>query len=168
MVEVLSPSNEDVDRTEKFREYARLGVGQYWIVDFANRRIEQRIGDAGEIVPTLPSAHFDRVVHDPPTLALAGELYSLQFYRELFRVTRAGGRLFHYTGAPGRRNRGRDLPASVAQRLREAGFASVRPRPETQCCTGLSHRTGSRASASTCAAAAIRRACSRASTCSRS
>jgi len=97
---------------------------------FANRRIEQRIGDAFEVVPTLPGAHFDRVVHDPPTLALAGELYSLEFYRELFRVTRPGGRLFHYTGAPGSRNRGRDLPASVGQRLREAGFASVRPRPE--------------------------------------
>jgi predicted methyltransferase len=60
---------------------------------FANRRIEQRIGDAVEVVPTLPSAHFDRVVHDPPTLALAGELYALEFYRELFRVTRPGGRL---------------------------------------------------------------------------
>jgi uncharacterized protein len=97
---------------------------------FANGRIEQRLGDAFEIVPTLPSANFDRVVHDPPTLALAGELYSLGFYRELFRVTRVGGRLFHYTGAPGSRNRGRDPPASVAQRLREAGFASVRPRSE--------------------------------------
>jgi predicted methyltransferase len=97
---------------------------------FANQRIEQRLGDAFEVVPTLPTASFDRVVHDPPTLALAGELYSLEFYRQLFRVTRPGGRLFHYTGAPGSRHRRRDLPASVGQRLREAGFASVRPRPE--------------------------------------
>lgn len=94
-----------------------------------NPKIERRIGDSAEIVPTLPDCFFDRVVHDPPTLALAGELYGLAFYRELRRVLRPGGRLFHYTGAPGRR-RGLDLAAGVARRLREAGFSRVRPRPE--------------------------------------
>lgn len=40
VVEVLSPSNADVDRGEKAREYAGLGVGQYWIIDFSARRLE--------------------------------------------------------------------------------------------------------------------------------
>ena len=40
VIEILSPTNEQEDRVEKFREYASLGVGQYWIVDFTNRRIE--------------------------------------------------------------------------------------------------------------------------------
>jgi Uma2 family endonuclease len=42
VVEVISPGkeNEDRDRKTKCREYARLGVGEYWIVDFPNRRIE--------------------------------------------------------------------------------------------------------------------------------
>jgi uncharacterized protein len=96
---------------------------------FDNPRIERRMGDSAEVVPTLPAGSFDRVMHDPPTLALAGELYGLAFYRELRRVLRPGGRLFHYTGAPGR-HRGRDLPAGVAHRLREAGFRKVEPRPE--------------------------------------
>lgn len=96
---------------------------------FESPRIERRIGDSAEVVPTLPERSFDRIVHDPPTLALAGELYGLAFYRELRRVLRPGGRLFHYTGAPGRA-RGRDLPSGVAQRLREAGFARVQLRPE--------------------------------------
>jgi predicted methyltransferase len=96
---------------------------------FDLKRIERRIGDSAEIVPTLPVGSFDRIVHDPPTLALAGELYGLTFYRELLRVLRPGGRLFHYTGAPGR-HRGRDLPGGVAQRLREAGFIRVETRPE--------------------------------------
>jgi Uma2 family endonuclease len=39
-VEILSPTNEDTDRVEKFAEYAQLGIDQYWIVDFANRRFE--------------------------------------------------------------------------------------------------------------------------------
>ena len=96
---------------------------------FGSPKIERRIGDSAEVVPTLPEGAFDRIVHDPPTLALAGELYGLAFYRELRRVLRPGGRLFHYTGAPGRA-RGRDLPSGVAQRLREAGFVRVQPRPE--------------------------------------
>jgi Uma2 family endonuclease len=40
VVEILSPSNEREDRVEKRREYAQLGIGEYWIVDFAHRRIE--------------------------------------------------------------------------------------------------------------------------------
>jgi Uma2 family endonuclease len=39
-VEILSPFNEQEDRVAKRLEYARLGILQYWIVDFANRRIE--------------------------------------------------------------------------------------------------------------------------------
>lgn len=97
---------------------------------FESPRIRQLMGDAAAVLPTLPAAHFDRVIHDPPTLALAGELYGLAFYRELFRVLRPGGKLYHYTGAPGSRHRGRDLPASVGERLREAGFVNVRTRPE--------------------------------------
>ena len=62
------------------------------------------------------------MLHDPPRFALAGELYSLSFYTELARVLRRGGRLFHYTGAPNSRSRGRDLAAEVATRLRAAGF----------------------------------------------
>lgn len=40
VIEIISPETEQVDRREKFREYARLGIGQYWIVDFPRRRIE--------------------------------------------------------------------------------------------------------------------------------
>ncbi|MDR3635183.1 MAG: Uma2 family endonuclease [Isosphaeraceae bacterium] len=40
VAEVLSPSKEREDRVTKFREYALLGIGEYWIIDFANRRIE--------------------------------------------------------------------------------------------------------------------------------
>ena len=89
-------------------------------------RIELRTGDASVEVPALPDRSFDVVLHDPPRFALAGELYSLAFYAELARVLRRGGRLFHYTGAPNSRSRGRDLAAEVAARLRTAGFD---PRP---------------------------------------
>lgn len=40
VVEILSPSNEHEDRGDKFEEYAQLGIAQYWIIDFPQRRIE--------------------------------------------------------------------------------------------------------------------------------
>ena len=85
-------------------------------------RIDLQAGDASIEVAALPDGSFDAVLHDPPRFALAGELYSLSFYTELARVLRRGGRLFHYTGAPNSRSRGRDLAAEVAARLRAAGF----------------------------------------------
>jgi Uma2 family endonuclease len=39
-IEILSPSTEREDRFEKRKEYARLGIGEYWIVDFPKRRID--------------------------------------------------------------------------------------------------------------------------------
>jgi Uma2 family endonuclease len=39
-VEVLSPSTEQIDRTDKRDEYALLGIGHYWMIDFPNRAIE--------------------------------------------------------------------------------------------------------------------------------
>ena len=39
-IEIISPSNEREDRIQKKREYASLGIGQYWIVDFHRRQIE--------------------------------------------------------------------------------------------------------------------------------
>ena len=29
-----------IDRTDKREEYARLGIGQYWLIDFPNRAVE--------------------------------------------------------------------------------------------------------------------------------
>lgn len=92
-------------------------------------KIEVREGDVAEEIRRLPDASFDVVVHDPPTLAIAGELYATAFYEQLFRVLRPRGRLFHYTGDPGSRNRKQDLPGRVAQRLGEVGFVSVRREP---------------------------------------
>ena len=62
--------------------------------------ITQHIGDTFEVIQSFADAAFDRIVHDPPTLRLAGDLYSGEFYVDLFRVLRRGGRLYHYLGDP--------------------------------------------------------------------
>lgn len=96
---------------------------------FERPNIQQLIGDAAEIVPTLAAASFARIVHDPPQLSLAGHLYSEDFYRELRRVLARGGRLFHYIGDP-KSPFGSRTTSGVMRRLHDAGFARVVRRPE--------------------------------------
>ncbi|HRW51172.1 MAG TPA: spermine synthase, partial [Caldilinea sp.] len=72
---------------------------------------------------------FDAIIHDPPMFSLAGELYSLAFYRELLRVLRRGGRLFHYIGNPESKS-GATVTRGVVRRLTEAGFRRVQERAQ--------------------------------------
>jgi uncharacterized protein len=96
---------------------------------FERPNIQQMIGDAADIVPTLAAASFARIVHDPPQLSLAGHLYSEEFYHELRRVLARGGRLFHYIGDPASPF-GSRTTSGVMRRLHAAGFARVARRPE--------------------------------------
>jgi predicted methyltransferase len=96
---------------------------------FERANIQQLIGDAADIVPTLEAASFARIVHDPPQLSLAGHLYSEDFYRELRRILARGGRLFHYIGDPNSPF-GSRTTSGVMRRLHNAGFARVVRRPE--------------------------------------
>ncbi|MEM4254880.1 MAG: methyltransferase domain-containing protein [Candidatus Norongarragalinales archaeon] len=91
---------------------------------FSNPKIEIVNKDALQAVAGFPNEFFDFILHDPPRLSHAGELYSLSFYRELYRVLKNCGRLFHYTGTPGAA-RGKNIPKGVKQRLAEAGFQKI-------------------------------------------
>ncbi len=92
----------------------------------SNGRLDLRQGDSSRAITQLPDASVDALLHDPPRFGIAGELYSLEFYRQLARVIRRGGRLFHYTGSPNKLTSGRDVPGEVATRLEQAGFKTER------------------------------------------
>jgi predicted methyltransferase len=94
---------------------------------FDNPKIDQQIGDSGDVVETLEDNSFARIVHDPPTFSLAGHLYSGEFYTQLYRVLQAGGRLYHYIGDPDSRL-GSKTTRGVIRRLEEAGFSRIRRR----------------------------------------
>ena len=94
--------------------------------------IDYLLTDAAEYVEDVPDATFQAIVHDPPTFAVAGDLYSAAIYEQFLRILQPGGRLFHYTGAPGSRRRGQDLPSRVATRLNGVGFEQVQVSEEVQ------------------------------------
>jgi predicted methyltransferase len=96
---------------------------------FDRPNIQRIIGDAFEVVAEQPAASFDRIIHDPPYLSLAGELYSEEMYRRLFRALRKGGRLFHYIGDP-RSASGARTTSGVLRRLEAAGFQRITRRPD--------------------------------------
>jgi uncharacterized protein len=95
---------------------------------FDNPRVRQEVGNSFDVIQTFPNGHFARIFHDPPTLKLAGELYSLEFYAQCFRVLKRGGKLFHYIGDPDSRH-GATVTKGVNRRLRDAGFEKVTPAP---------------------------------------
>jgi len=95
---------------------------------FTNPRIERLVQDSYDYVESARDATFDCIIHDPPTVQLAGELYSGAFYSELFRITKPRGRVFHYVGDP-KSLSGSRMTRGVVDRLTAAGFRQVTPAP---------------------------------------
>jgi predicted methyltransferase len=96
---------------------------------FERPNIERIVGDTYEEIQKFDDRRFTRVIHDPPSLSLAGELYSGEYYRRVFRVLRDGGRLFHYVGNLESKH-GSRVVSGVMRRLHDAGFTRVIRRPE--------------------------------------
>lgn len=109
------------------QEIARLNPWSRALFD--NPKIKQVMGDAYEVVATFEDETFSRIIHDPPVFSLAGELYSGAFYRQLFRILKRGGRLFHYIGDLNSKS-GSTVTRGALKRLQEAGFSRIVRRDE--------------------------------------
>jgi hypothetical protein len=95
---------------------------------FHNPLISCIAGDSSEEITKFPDEYFSVIIHDPPSLSLAGDLYSGAFYRQAWRVLAANGRMFHYLGDPKSALGGR-VSKGVVQRLQTAGFRRIVPKP---------------------------------------
>lgn len=116
-----------VERDPAALAIARLNPWSRELFDQAHITLQS--GDVAEIIRAYADGQFMRIIHDPPTLKLAGDLYGLAFYRELYRVLSARGRLFHYIGDI-TAGSGQRTAAGVIRRLGAAGFRQVIRRPE--------------------------------------
>ncbi len=96
-----------------------------WSQRIFGENIQLVHADIDEYIREFAAESFDAVIHDPPRLSLAGELYSERFYREIYRVLKRRGALFHYTGNPHLLKHGTSFIEQAAQRLRVAGFSKV-------------------------------------------
>ncbi|MCG3224425.1 MAG: SAM-dependent methyltransferase [Candidatus Heimdallarchaeota archaeon] len=78
--------------------------------------------NAADSVKKFDNDSFSVILHDPPRFSFAGELYSEEFYEELYRIIKPKGRLLHYVGNPGSKYRGKDFVKGVQNRLNAVGF----------------------------------------------
>ncbi len=109
------------------QEIARLNPWSQSL--FGNPKIKQIIGDSFEEIEQFEMGSFSCIIHDPPTLNLAGELYSQEFYKRAYRVLKQNGRMFHYIGDPESKT-GARTTKGVVNRLREAGFERIVSKSE--------------------------------------
>jgi len=90
-----------------------------------NGKIKVIEGSIAERISEFKDNSFEFIIHDPPRFSHAPELYSIEFYSELFRICKKNGRIFHYVGSVGK-NKGKKIEEGTAKRLEEAGFRKIK------------------------------------------
>ncbi len=90
------------------------------------------LGDATEIIKTFEDEYFEYILHDPPKFNIAEELYSYEFYKDLYRVLKPKGKILHYVGSPQKRSN-KNIVGNIIRRLKEVGFKKVEPVSEIEC-----------------------------------
>jgi predicted methyltransferase len=95
---------------------------------FNNPVIRNIVGDSSEEIGEFPDKYFSVIIHDPPSISLAGDLYGEVFYRQAWRVLGSKGRMFHYLGDPNSASGSRVTKGAV-KRLQAAGFRRIVPKP---------------------------------------
>jgi hypothetical protein len=121
----LNLGAREVVSVEKSATVMALRKKNPWSQRIYDASIQLVHADINAYIRELATESFDSVIHDPPRFSLAGELYGELFYRELYRVLKRRGALFHYTGNPQLLKRGSSFMDNAARRLKEAGFSKV-------------------------------------------
>jgi uncharacterized protein len=97
---------------------------------FSDKRIIVKLQDVSIAIKELGNDFFDRIIHDPPTFKISPELYNLNFYKEIFRVLKRGGILYHYAPNPGK-TKGGQFYIGIIKKLQQAGFRKAEYHPQS-------------------------------------
>ncbi len=92
---------------------------------FDNKKIEIKNESVFEGIKSLESNYFDRIIHDPPTVSFAPELYTDEFYAELNRVLKRRGVLYHYCPNPGK-TKGKEFWRTIEKMLERNKFVDIK------------------------------------------
>jgi len=98
---------------------------------FKSNNITPIQGDVFKEVTQFRDKSFSVIIHDPPRFSKAGNLYSLDFYKQLYRVSKKNARIFHYTGSVGKSKK-RKIHEEVRKRLSAAGFRKIKYEKKLQ------------------------------------
>lgn len=113
-----------VEYSDAVLELARLNP--FGKALFSDPKITVLHDDIAAAIKKMKSNSFDFVIHDPPRFTHAPHLYSADFYSEIKRVMRSGGKLYHYTGSVGAKRKGRNIQKEVGKRLAAVGFKNIK------------------------------------------
>jgi predicted methyltransferase len=89
---------------------------------FEDENIYKIIGDSVEQVKLFEDNFFDTIIHDPPRFSIAGDMYSEEFYLNLNRILKKGGKVFHYIGKPDSKF-GLKMFKSIKNRMENCNFS---------------------------------------------
>lgn len=90
------------------------------------------IGDAKEVIRSFSDNSFEYILHDPPRFNIAEDLYSADFYTQLYRILKPNGKILHYIGSPQVKSN-KNIINNIIRRLKETGFKKVNPIAEIEC-----------------------------------
>lgn len=97
---------------------------------FTNKKINLIHDSVYEGIKEIKSNSVDRILHDPPTTSFGKELFSLEFYLELYRVLKSKGILYHYCPNPGK-TKGTEYWPTIQKLLIKAGFKDAEYNKES-------------------------------------
>lgn len=136
-IDALERGSTEIITIEMEANVLRIAIKNPWSMElFESERIHKLIGDSYHLVDLFSDEFFDYIIHDPPRLGTAGNLYGKDFYASLYRVLRGGGRFFHYVGKPGYKYRKIKIKRGVMRRLRGVGFRGLRYHEDVRGITG--------------------------------
>jgi len=124
MIAKIAKRVTTIEKSKDVIALAKLNPFSRGLFNYKNIKLID--GDAFEKVKKFPEKTFTKILHDPPTFKFAPELYSDEFYLELNRVAKDGARLFHYTGNPGGKFRGKNLISTTEKKIEDAGWRIIK------------------------------------------